>query len=296
MQRGRPSTLISDRLRVMFWADSVLMASCVQSIKEMEHLLALRKNLGIRIASGLWARYLRGEVAPQGAKLRLKGNLVDRMDKVYPRTAEVFHHPVWRLLNWDPVIDMTEMRQSYLNLGDEVCLHFFAPSIDRGNRGYSSRTQFWHLAKTISERHRVFNELAIGPWQKIQLALMEAKMAYAAQRLEAFVDYQVMACRLIADLAEKVRADRRRIQAGLLMMEALALTGLRLCVACEPAPLTPKATLMIGRFNDLEANWRRRYFANQKSWPSWLRRSTEMEIRQCFALAPAQRKVAADGL
>ncbi len=296
MQRGRPSNLLSDRIRVMFWADSVLMSSGAQNIKEMELLLSHRKNLGIRIASGLWARYLRGDVAPQGAKLRAKGNLVDRLDKVYPRTAEVFHHPAWSLLNWNPVIDLAEMRQDYLNLGDEVCLHFFAPSIERGDRGYSSQTQFWHLAKTNAERHRVINELAIDPWQKIQLALMEAKMAFAAQRQESFVDCQSMACKFMAELSVQVGTDRPRIQAGFLMMEALALTGLRLCIACEPAPLAPKATLMIKKGEDLEINWRRRYSARQSAWPSWLRRSAETEVCQCFALATARRKVAAAGL
>ena len=58
MKRGRPGTLLSDRLRVMFWADSVLAATCAQSVKKMEETLAVRGKLGHRIASGLWARYL----------------------------------------------------------------------------------------------------------------------------------------------------------------------------------------------------------------------------------------------
>jgi hypothetical protein len=98
------------------------------------------------------------------------------------------------------------------------------------------------------------------------------------------------------ELSVQVGTDRPRIQAGLLMMDALVLTGLRLCIACEPAPLAPKATLMIKKVEDLETNWRRRYSARQSAWPSWLRRSAEMEIRHRFALAPARREVATAGL
>jgi hypothetical protein len=123
--RGRPRTPIVNRLRVSLWSQLVFLASGFDEVQELEALFD--KTPRLKLASGLWSRYMRGEVLPQGASDFLeKRNLIHRVAKLFPEPFEVFYAPFWNFLVWDPFVDLDLMKACYLTLDDGINVWFVA--------------------------------------------------------------------------------------------------------------------------------------------------------------------------
>lgn len=84
--------------------------------------------------------------------------------------------------------------------------------------------KFWYLGKTIEGRTKVVSKLK--DWDSLVVCLLEARMNYAAQRFDGFVDCQLMACKALKKLQHDKEFKARRLQGVLLTMEALCLDAL----------------------------------------------------------------------
>lgn len=220
--RGRPQTPLVDRLRVSFWSHSVLLASGLRRVQELEALLGKKHKLVL--ASGLWSRYMRGEVVPQGALTGATNSLVMRIGKVFPETSGAFYTPLWELLTWTSVLDFNSLRSIYLSMDERVHIHFVARANAAGERVASKTSQFWHLKKSIAARRDVIDSL--GVWDRLIACLLEARMSYAAQNIDAFTDCQLMASQILEDLTRTPEFGAKRLQGVLLAMQALCLDAL----------------------------------------------------------------------
>lgn len=202
MPRGRPTTPVSQRLRTLFWADGVMACAKVSTTAEFESLIARERGLNVRLSSGLWSRYLRGEAAPAGARLDSSGTLVEKLGRIWPETRRLFEHPVWDLLEWPPVLDLKCLYGHYLALGDDVCLIFCRKSGPAHDRIHSEKSVFWHLQKSPEQMRDALRALGDDPWAVLAVSLLEARMGYAGQRIERFVSAQTIASDVAKALAK----------------------------------------------------------------------------------------------
>lgn len=250
-RRGRPKTLIIDRLRVSLWAHSVLLASGFKEVQELEALFD--KTPRLKLAKGLWSRYMRGEVLPQGS-LVFDGpdTLVDRVGTLFPRTLGVFNAPFWELLVWTPVTDLESFKAFYLTLSDEVNIQFVARDDLDGERAPTKYDQFWYRQRSIDARRRLVATL--GDWDKLLLCLLEAKMSYFAQNVDSFTDSQMMACKVIEHLQKAPELQAKRVQGVLLTMEALCLDTLVINIAAH-APMSDVQYHARVRLQDMLKRW-----------------------------------------
>lgn len=229
-RRGRPKTFIVDRLRVSLWAHSVLLASGLKEVQELEALFD--KTPRLKLAKGLWSRYMRGEVLPQGSMdPDVETTLVDRVDAVFPRTADVFYAPFWSLLVWNPVADLDFLKELYLTLQDEVNVLFVARDELDGERKPTELDPFWYRHRSIETRRKLVGTLDV--WEKLLVCLLEAKMSYLAQNVESFTDSQILACKVVQHLQEVPELQAKRLQGVLLIMEALCLDTLVMTIAAH---------------------------------------------------------------
>lgn len=213
-----------DRLRVSLWAYSVLLASGFREVQQLDSFFDEQPDL--RVAHGLWSKYIRGEVLPQQSLKTTANSLITRVAGVFPQTENVFHTPVWALLPWEPTFDPERLRAIYLGLDSQIHVHFVAP-VSPGERMTDREpTKFWHLRKTNEERRRVLK--SVGPWETLVVSLLEARMGYAAQLYGAFADSQLLACQTIARLQLLPQFEAKRPQGVLLTMEAVCFDALLL--------------------------------------------------------------------
>jgi len=250
-RRGRPKTFIVDRLRVSLWSHSVLLASGLKEVQELEALFD--KTPRLRLAKGLWSRYMRGEVLPQGS-LAPDGpdTLVERVGKLFPRTIGVFYAPFWELLVWNPVTDLESYKALYLTLQDEVNVQFVARDELDGERAPTKYDQFWYRQRSIDARRKLLATL--GDWDKLLVCLLEAKMSYFAQNVESFTDSQMMACKVIEHLQKAPELQAKRVQGVLLTMEALCLDTLVINIAAH-TPLNDTQYHARVRLRDMVKLW-----------------------------------------
>jgi len=228
----------------------VLDLSGMPDAKAFEENLA--KKHKILIGKGLWARYLRGDVLPQGALSGAKASLPHRLNSIYPGTARLFFDDVWSLLEWQRTLDLNSLRKMYLNLGDDVAVHFVSKVSSKRERVYTMEATFWHLNKTIEERKRVLRLFTL--WNRLVVDLLEARMAYAAQRPEVFVFCQLDASVALRDL-QRHAADRKSPLVGLLlMMEGICLDVLLVHVM-EQKSDNPKMDQLRHKARDTIKDW-----------------------------------------
>lgn len=208
-----------------------MLASSKGQVQELETLL--RKTHRLTLASGLWSRYMRGEVVPQGALTASPTSLVARIAKVFPETNEAFYTPLWDLLAWTSELDLNKLKSIYLALDENVHVHFVARVDHGGERTAAKSGQFWHLKKTVASRRAVIS--GFGRWESLVVCLLEARMSYAAQSIDAFVDCQLMASQILVDLGKEPQLQAKRLQGVMLLMEALCLDALLINAVNPPS-------------------------------------------------------------
>lgn len=222
-------------------------------MQELEALL--RQTHRLTLASGLWSRYMRGEVVPQGALTASPTSLVARIAKAFPETSEVFYTPLWDLLAWKPEFNLNELKSTYLGLDESIHVHFVARVGSAGERTAARNAEFWHLKKTVANRRSVISSL--GKWIGLVVYLLEARMSYAAQSIEAFVDCQLSACQILVDLSQEPQLQAKRLQGVMLLMEALCLDALLMNVVA-PQPTNGNQRKERDRCRAAMKDWRHR--------------------------------------
>lgn len=250
--RGRPSICLSDRLRVAFWSNSVLQASGLTEIRELEWLLNEQNGLGI--SSGLWSRYMRGKVLPQGSlgEGRRKA-MVFRVEEIFPGTAELFYFPIWRFLEWNSQVDFEHVRDGYLWLDRKVAARFVSSDYVYPSSVKRPLSGFWHIKIKPDDRLTLLSELDL--WDRLLLCLLESRMSYAAQNIAPFVHNQLLAAMTLAELASKEEFHTKRLRSTFLAMEGLCLIPLMLNVeAAEDVRSTVDQ-----QYRDYLENWRLRF-------------------------------------
>lgn len=156
-----------------------------ETAEEFEQLLNRRSKRTI-LTKGQWSRHLRGDVSPQGSKSGTPNSLVDRIEQWYPGTKLTFHHPVWRLLDFEFLLGPRELQQIYLGMDEDVWeyFHFDQEFCEEGAR--PEDLFFWKPSLPDDElRMRILKD--IDGFDGVAVGLIEARMAYLAQIPMEFV-------------------------------------------------------------------------------------------------------------
>lgn len=263
------------------------MAACgATTITEMEAALEVRPRHGFRIASGLWSRYLRGDVAPRGALTGAKDTLVDQVGAIWPQTALVFNFPVWNLLRWDGVIDLDRTRGYYLALNEAVRRPFYLEGAETSDPSANRGVMFWHLQKSPDVLTAAIKALHKDLWSMLVMALLEARMGYAAQRQDRFFTAQMLASEAVRAMGQHPGFQRARVQGGLVVMEALCLEPLRRFGTRSTT--SDGAQKMQSDFNRRLEGWMRRYDEARRAWTTTQRREVRRMLGQTAAGAYAR--------
>lgn len=262
-KKGRPATHFSDSLRVSYWSNQLFISSGLDDIQGFEALLRDRHD--ISLASGLFGRYIRGDAIPQGALSGSDDTLVHQLEAIFPGSSHAFFSQVWEMLVWSPDVDLTEMRSRYLALGDYVHIHFVRNVSSQYGRDPVPANGFWYLPKSSANLGPCIG--AAPAKVRLQLALLEAKMAYAGQRYESFVIAQSSACDILASQQlENTAPVARRLKGVLLAMEALCLDAL-LITTVDPSCESQARRDSIFQSRRKYSDWVRRCTAYAKELP-----------------------------
>lgn len=222
-KRGRPAIALSDRLRVSVWSHLVLLASGLTEIQELEALSV--SVSGLRLSSGLWSRYMRGKVIPQGALDDQRNTtLVHRMDNFLPGTADIFFSPIWSLIAWNPKVDLEEMKRGYCWLRKDIFEHFVDEAYLDCGKGAPGYGYFWYRYSPFEDRLRLVNRFDV--WDALAACLLEARMCYAAQDQFHFAAWQIFAGKTIVVLQERPEFKEKHLHSVFLTMEWMCLLTL----------------------------------------------------------------------
>lgn len=121
-KRGRPRKDPISSLRTKAWFNAVELASKKSTyeldIEFSETSKRYQKKYEKRPC--IWEKYARGDIEPR-SKVGAKGQtpIVEKVEKVYPRTAKWLTMPFWRVLG-DESMNMDELKEVYLSLSPTI--------------------------------------------------------------------------------------------------------------------------------------------------------------------------------
>lgn len=203
---------------MIVWSHHVMAAGGMTSVEEFENRFS-KYTRQIRLSSGLWARYMRGEVMPQGSLAGNKSSLVARLDVEYPGTATIFYHPLWELLDFDRLFGPAQLKQHYMLMGKHVWKHFVAsPS---GAALDIEKLRFWKSHSGDVARMRRWGQ--INGLDGLAVCLIEARLGYLGQIEADFVSGMLGAMGRIARLRDTESFAAKRMQSALLVIEQMCV-------------------------------------------------------------------------
>lgn len=259
-------------------------ASGVDTADGFESLLA-KANGSIRIGRGSWSRYLRGEISPQGAGDDASApSLVTRLGKRYPGTAEVFHHPIWRLLKFEEWYSPTQLREMYLQLSAQAW-HQFVATKKRLRGGYElGAPHFWRVGFGILER--VDGLKNIRGLDGVAASLIEARMEYLAQAKSGFLMCTEVAIAHLGHLSSDQAGRSRRLQSCHLLLEAYCL-GFAIYCTQSGETNERKRDAQDERVQQLGRAWQKRFFDHLERLSPSHGEVARTWAREIFALTTA---------
>lgn len=183
---------------------------------QFEKLIS-KSRRGIHLSSGLWPRYLRGDVMPLGSLEKRKENLVSRLENLCPGTSKVFHHAAWELLDFQRLLGPARLRTLYVTMDKKVWTRFVSNT--RGENGVPADdpTPFWKVDRSVADLQRSWSQ-APG-FDGIAVCLIEARMGYLAQDEVKFTNAILGAASRLARLAKTPGFQLQRQQSALLLLE-----------------------------------------------------------------------------
>lgn len=201
--------------------------------QEFERALA-RMPGNVRLSSGLWTRYLRGDVLPQGSSEKGGPSLVTRIDRAFPGTAGTFYHPVWELLDFPRLLGPDDLRKLYLSMGEEVWRGMV--DLESGTDSILS-TEFFHFwrCRRLSDEQAV-KIRSMQTLDGLAAGLIEARMAYLRQdRIDFFNAMTVAYGHVVQAKKASILFESKRMQSVLLIMMGLWLQEMGRLVLDPPA-------------------------------------------------------------
>lgn len=189
----------------------------------------------LRLSSGLWGRYLRGEVLPQGSVGKEGLSLVARIDRALPGTASTFYHPVWELLDFRRLIGPDDLRDLYLSMGEEVWSGMVDLQTGEETGLQKEAFHFWRDRYLSEEQSLKIRSMAT--LDGIAAALIEARMAYFAQDRSDFVDAMMNVSIQLSTAKESELFQTRRMKSALLIVKGIWLQEMGRLLIDPPALL-----------------------------------------------------------
>lgn len=208
-------------------------ASGVLIAQEFEKAVAAMPG-NLRLSEGLWGRYLRGEVAPQGSAGKEGQSLVLRIDRALPGTAAIFYHPVWEVLDFPRLIGPDQLRSLYLTMARDVWLGMV--DLSAGDEPVLRKDAFHFWRNRLLRPDQSMRIRAMATLDGIAAGLIECRMGFFAQNrtdcLNALADV------LIHFMKAKKgpgQFDTPRMQSALLLMKGIVLQELVRLMVDPPA-------------------------------------------------------------
>lgn len=192
-----------------------------EQVDEFEKLVS-KFPKGIRLSSGLWPRYLRGDVIPLGSLEKHKASLVERLDGKFPGTAKVFHHAIWELFDFDHVLGPGQLQEIYLDMGNAVWNRFVHPAHVEPDTPDGTARSFWKVHRTTADLQRSWSH--IPGLDGLAVCLIEARMAYFAQDQENFTVAVLSAVSHLRKYAKAQELQFSKQLSALLILEHMCLS------------------------------------------------------------------------
>lgn len=207
-------------------------ASGVTSAEEFE--LRYTKARGkIHMSRGLWSRYLRGETLPQSATTSRGRTLIERLDTEYPGTAEIFFHPIWKLLDFTQLLGPEQLLQQYRLLSEEIWLQFVACAEQFHPSEPPIPATFWPADQSNGARRVRLSKLS--GLDGITACIIESRMGHLSQVEERFVISMLIAWRHFQALRLRAPFRTPRMYSALLAMEGHCIGYVeKLTIAVQP--------------------------------------------------------------
>lgn len=134
---GRPGIDPAFRIRTKAWFNAVSQASGGMTAGQLEILFGTsRKNQKYAPGArpGLWGKYETGYICPKfKPDIHGRPSIVERVEEKFPGTAKWMTMPFWNVLSRKPM-EMSEIKQIYLSLPDEICEMIVAGETDPPRR------------------------------------------------------------------------------------------------------------------------------------------------------------------
>lgn len=182
------------------------------------------QDKGIQISRGLWSRYLRGEVIPKDGLERAKDSLVKQLNRRFPGTEAIFHHPIWLLIYCDAPYSPDLLWFLFVQLDESVWRHFVITAPTANNKLRPLRIPFWKVHRGERERIELLREL--DGLDGLAACLIEARMGYFTQNFSLYANSMAAARDLFPRLREDKFFASARVQAALLIMEGFCAQNL----------------------------------------------------------------------
>lgn len=252
-------------------------ASGVRTAEEFE--ICYSKASGeISLSRGLWSRYLRGEVIPQGARASNQRSLIDRMDDEHQGSADIFVHPLWDLLDFDLLLGPDQLKRLYLWFDENIWRRFVACGHSLQANSPPVFLTFWQIQRSETERRSCLGRL--DGLDGLAACLIEARLGYMGQDEDRFVGSFSVAAAHFKKLGATDVFSSTRMRSSLLLMEGL-------CVAyvtrkTVDAPTSDEAhSLQRSKARHWQSSWLDRYKSHMKQ----LSPSSEATFRRWAKLA-----------
>lgn len=230
---------------------------------QFEKLIS-KSRLDIHLSSGLWPRYLRGDVMPQGSLERHKTNLVFRLERFRPATADIFYHPIWELFNFDKLLGPRELRTIYAGLNKSVWEPFMSHNINPDESPNFERSPFWKILHSPESLNEALSQ--IDGFDGVAVCLIEARMAYLAQDEDEFTIAMMAAYSHLDALAKNPEFEFPKLQSAFLVLQTMCL---RFVGFLMPYLLVPPSSGddMCELFQARYGDWNKKIRAHAKSLP-----------------------------
>lgn len=219
-KRGRPSKPLLERLRVIVWSHHVMAAFGSTQAEQFEKLIS-KSSRTIHLSSGLWSRYLRGDVMPQGSLERHRASLVVRLDRMCHGTAEIFYHPVWELLDFHRLLGPKQLLTLYMAMNETVWTPFVYGGWDERGPPDIGAAPFWKVKRSAADLQRICSQ--IPGFDGLAACLIEARMGYLAQDERRFAGAIFVASSRLAKMTEAPEFQFRKLLSVLLVLERMCL-------------------------------------------------------------------------
>lgn len=219
-------------------------------VQEFEESLKAR-SLKVQLSNGLWSRYMRGEVIPQGARGATGATLIERIEAIYPGTANSFHSPLWELMEFDRLLGPHELKDMFLRLSEETWTRFVA-NYKSASTAAVAASRYW-LARTSGEE-LLRNLSELKGFDGLSSCLIMARLGYLRQEEGLFVACMHEAREILDTIRRSAAFAAPKMQSVSLLIE-----GLWLAHAKHHLVTAPRVREDVHRLSDYTVRWEKEW-------------------------------------